>query len=189
MSTATGQPLSDVAQCAKDLVSELRRNFPASVKFSGKSKSYSGGNSVNISWEMGPTTKQVERYANKYQQGDFDGMTDCYNYRRDHRTQYSAKYVFCNRHIPTPIFEQMCRDYAALLGQPMPEGAESWNYRIEQQGENITSLVNRLLSVFDLTQGYHGIEHAKDEHGNEKLGAGFLEDFYSMIGGTRQERY
>ena len=58
MTTITKQ-LSSQAQCAKDIKQELRRVFP-SVKFSIRSDSFSGGNSVDIGWDLGPTDRQVE---------------------------------------------------------------------------------------------------------------------------------
>ena len=188
MPTITKQ-LSSQAQCAKDIKQELRRVFP-SVKFSIRSDSFSGGNSVDIGWDLGPTDRQVEAITKKYQAGSFDGMTDCYNYAKT-STSSSAKYVHTQRHTPQPIMEQACRAYAALLGEPIPEGTEVWNHRIVNHGEYISTLVHQLLGTFDLTaHGYQGIEHAKDEFGNEKLGAAIrLDEFYACVGGVRQSRY
>jgi hypothetical protein len=70
------------AIAAQNIKKELSQNF-LGIKFSVKSKSYSGGNSINIDWELGPTTEQVKAFTYKYEAGDFDGMTDCYNYSND----------------------------------------------------------------------------------------------------------
>jgi len=94
---------SDHALAAANIKRELNRIFPGQ-KFSVKSDTFAGGDSVSVSWEDGPTWEEVEAIINKYQSGDFDGMTDCYNYRgkSDFRETYGdAKYVHANRHVST----------------------------------------------------------------------------------------
>jgi len=89
---------SDHARASANIKRELSEVFPG-VKFSVRSDSFSGGDSVDISWTDGPTTKEVEAITGKYEEGSFDGMTDCYNY--DHSANMravsswlgSAKYV------------------------------------------------------------------------------------------------
>ena len=162
MSTAE-KYIPEVTMCAKDIRAELKRELPK-VKFSVKSESYSMGNAVRISWELGPTERQVKKYVDKYEAGSFDGMTDSYTYTpKQFRTQYSAKYVQCSRHIPSILFETMCKDYATALG------ATYTDYNSRHQGEYISSLVNRLLSVFELPNGYQGIQHVKDTDGDGTL--------------------
>lgn len=73
---------ADRVMGAKNIRIELKRAFP-DVKFSVKSDSYSGGNSIDIYWTDGPATEQVTKITNKYEQGSFDGMTDCYNYEEN----------------------------------------------------------------------------------------------------------
>ena len=55
----------------------LKIAFPG-IKFSVKKRS--GGNSITIEWENGPTLKQVQAYTNDFKMGSFDGMTDMYSY-------------------------------------------------------------------------------------------------------------
>lgn len=89
---------------SKEIKRLLKQKWPL-IKFSVRSESYSGGNSINVSWELGPTTKQVEEIADRFQEGDFDGMTDSYNYdptlvltkENEIKRLGGAKYVFCNR--------------------------------------------------------------------------------------------
>src|SRR5207302_113187 len=57
---------------------ELKRTFPA-TKFSVRSDY----NSVDISWDLGPTVKEVELITGKYQEGHFNGMTDSYERNED----------------------------------------------------------------------------------------------------------
>lgn len=93
---------TSAAQAAANLRTELKAAFPG-VKFSVKSSSYSGGNSVDVSWVDGPSDEAVEAIANNYQAGDFDGMDDCYHYNDSALSQAfrevcgSVRYVKCNR--------------------------------------------------------------------------------------------
>ena len=83
---------------AKNIRIELKRAFPG-VKFSVTSDSFSMGNSIDVSWTDGPTTKAVDAIINKYRQGSFDGMTDCYNYEENLFSDVfgGAKYVHSSR--------------------------------------------------------------------------------------------
>ena len=101
--------MSHYALGAKNIRVELKRAFP-SVKFSVTSEGYSGGCSINISWTDGPTTKQVKEITDKYQEGDFDGMEDIYNYNHSNLWPGifgGAKYVFENRHYTREFVEEI----------------------------------------------------------------------------------
>lgn len=71
---------------------ELKKVFP-DTKFSVKSEGYSGGNSVRISWNDGPTNEQVTEFTAKYQFGSFNGMEDIYEYTNSRSDIPQAKYV------------------------------------------------------------------------------------------------
>lgn len=102
---------------AKNLRTELKRAFPA-VSFQVRTEKYSGGNSVNVSWTDGPTREQVEKIANKYAGGTFDGMTDSYEHKRSPWTELfgEAKYVFCNRSYSDKAVESVIRRVCNWLG-------------------------------------------------------------------------
>lgn len=90
------------ARASANIKRELAATFPG-VAFSVRSESFSMGNSVDIAWTDGPASAEVEKVTSKYQYGDFDGMTDSYNY--DHSAESEAvgewlgrsKYVHCHR--------------------------------------------------------------------------------------------
>ncbi len=63
------------ADTAKLVRQALKAVFP-SVKFSVRSKVYSGGASIDVSWTDGPRTKTVEAVAGQFAGADFDGMVD-----------------------------------------------------------------------------------------------------------------
>ena len=117
------QALTGAALCAKRIRSELAKAFPA-IKFSVTSKSYSGGDSVHVSWTDGPTSEQVDRIAGKYEAGHFDGMTDMYEYcdrvqevtaSGKIETRPDAKYVMTNRHISTHFFVETAKEYGLTV--------------------------------------------------------------------------
>jgi hypothetical protein len=89
--------LSTQAQAAKAIRAELKAAYPT-VTFKVTSSSFSMGNDVSIHWTDGPTTKEVDAIADKYQQGHFDGMIDLYEYSNSRDDIPQAKYVMTSRH-------------------------------------------------------------------------------------------
>ena len=62
------------AETAKLVRTALKKNFPG-VTFSVRSDVYSGGASIDVSWVLGPTTKEVDAIAGQYESADFDGVS------------------------------------------------------------------------------------------------------------------
>ncbi len=120
-----GSKTSSHALGAKNLRAELKRAFPA-VKFSVRSESYSGGDSIHVGWTDGPLLEDVDKISGKYQEGSFDGMTDCYNY--DHENVWpdvfgGAKYVSESRHESAALILKV----ATKMGFNLPAGVSD-NY-------------------------------------------------------------
>lgn len=74
------------AQCRDGLIAaakncriELARAFPG-VKFSVKTRRFSGGDAMDVSWVDGPCSKQVDPIVDRYSAGSFNGMDDSYTY-------------------------------------------------------------------------------------------------------------
>ncbi len=63
------------AETAKLIRKAIKREFPG-VKFSVRSKTYSGGASIRVDWIDGPRQKAVEAVAGAFAGGRFDGMID-----------------------------------------------------------------------------------------------------------------
>lgn len=112
---------------AKAIKEALTKLWP-SVKFSVVSDSFANGNSIDIYWNFGPTTEQVERIAKKYEYGRFDSMTDC-SYTEDtvvltegneFKRLGGAKFVMCQRSYKSALVseqefkERFCRDLCTL---------------------------------------------------------------------------
>lgn len=89
-----------VAETAQLARQALKESFP-SIKFSVRSKSYSGGASISIGWTDGPTSKQVDAIAQQFAGATFDGMTDSMSYHASQldgqAVHFGANFVFCNR--------------------------------------------------------------------------------------------
>lgn len=83
---------------AKNIKRELSQLWP-SVKFSIRSKSYSGGNNISVHWTDGPTSAQVDAILNKYEGGSFDGSNDLYTYSRSPWAEVygDSKYIHGSR--------------------------------------------------------------------------------------------
>jgi hypothetical protein len=165
------------AIAAQNIKKELSQNF-LGIKFSVKSKSYSGGNSINIDWELGPTTEQVKAFTYKYEAGDFDGMTDCYNYSNDFKTRQfqekngSAKYIFCNRNIPDYVYEIIIKRLCEIQRIPF----EGEIYNIWLMGRYASNWVHLIMAKADIPVGavITGIEETN-------IKAGAWEDFFTVI--------
>lgn len=90
------------ALAAASIRKELQAKFPG-IKFQVKTRRFSMGDAVDIRWDFGPTTEEVDAIGEKYEQGSFDGMTDTYEYsrspeKRQFQEQFgSAKYVHSQR--------------------------------------------------------------------------------------------
>ncbi|HEV2530939.1 LPD29 domain-containing protein [Phenylobacterium sp.] len=96
------------AETAKLIRTALKEAFPA-VKFSVRSDTYSGGASIHVTYTDGPAVADVERIANTFQGGYFDGMTD---YKGGHvhalasapnePVHFGADFVFVRQEISDP---------------------------------------------------------------------------------------
>lgn len=67
------------AETAKLLRKALAKEFPG-IKFYVRSDVYSGGASIDVYWQDGPSEKEARRVAWCYAGADFDGMIDLKTY-------------------------------------------------------------------------------------------------------------
>jgi hypothetical protein len=116
---------SEAAQVAALIRKELKEKFPQ-IKFSVKSENYSGGNSVGVSYENGVPSSEIEKITNKHVDGNFDGMTDCYNYNSNPKNLPRAKYIFVSRNISAEIKEATKKDIAARFGMNDANDEQEW---------------------------------------------------------------
>jgi hypothetical protein len=97
------------ARAASEIRKELKKQFPG-IKFTVRSESYSGGSSIRVRWEDGPTIDSIDKIINKYQYGSFDGMTDMYNHDNVNNDISQVKYVFANRDLSDKTMEDLRKE-------------------------------------------------------------------------------
>lgn len=116
----------------KNIRTELKRAFPK-IKFSITSSRYSGGDSISVRWMDGPTTRQVEEFADKYRSGNFDSSHDLYIYSDDAwaRAFGDAKYILCGRKVSdaflSSIFARINRKYGTAITVEMYRTGKTWH--------------------------------------------------------------
>lgn len=100
---------STLTCAAKNIRTLLKAAFPR-TKFTVRTERYSGGNSINVGWTDGPTTSEVKAITDRFQGGDFDGMTDSYDYRHSVWGNLFGEghYVFENRAHSTAALLAVC---------------------------------------------------------------------------------
>ncbi len=100
------------AQTAQLLRAALKAAFPG-VTFGVRSKTYSGGASINVKWTDGPTTAEVELIAKGYQGASFDGSIDLKSYHTSvvngQPVRFAADFVFCNRTASVSLMQRAIR--------------------------------------------------------------------------------
>jgi hypothetical protein len=62
-------------ETAKMIRKALKAKFPG-TKFYVRSSIYSGGSSIDVRWENGPTANEVDRVVKPFEGSGFDGMID-----------------------------------------------------------------------------------------------------------------
>ena len=85
---------TEAAKAAQIVRKTLKENG-ISAKVS--SKNYTGGSSlyITINQDVLPATlEEIKSYANQFEYGSFDGMTDCYNYDNTRDDIPQVKFVF-----------------------------------------------------------------------------------------------
>tara|TARA_Y100000310_G_scaffold60266_1_gene55617 strand:- start:3010 stop:3633 length:624 start_codon:yes stop_codon:yes gene_type:complete len=69
------------SETAKLVRVALKKEFP-NQKFSVRSSVYSGGASINVNWEDGVSTKEVDNVIKSFEGSGFDGMIDLKYYKK-----------------------------------------------------------------------------------------------------------
>ena len=137
---------------AKNVRRDLKKVFPG-IKFSVKS-CY---DTINVSWQDGPTRPEVEAVVEKYENGKFDGMTDCFNFDS---TPFNAvfggcRYTFVKREHSDELMAAATRYLEQHSGEQVTGDA---NQRI--WGEWAQCLLTREANMITLLAG---VWHRKGE--------------------------
>jgi len=113
---------NDRVRAGKNLKRLLGEMFPG-VTFSAKSDTFSGGDSIDIGYTLGPCSKKVQEIIDRISDGWFDGMDDSYKLNTEvegcawRRVMGSAKYLHANRsHGPDEFIARLACDLCAMRG-------------------------------------------------------------------------
>lgn len=136
---------------------ELKKEF-SNIKFSVTSDSYSGGNSVHISWINGPTVAEVEKFSSKYQYGQFNGMEDIYEYTNSIEGLPQVKYVQEQRNLSDEIINEV----AAQLQNLKKYTAE----QLKDYRENPEQEAKQILYKTNIPFNYVGLQVVRDLDNN-----------------------
>lgn len=104
--TANTKTLSEAAQVAKIIRTELKKN---GVKAKVTSDNFSMGNSVSVELidELPATYEKIKAFCADFEDGRFDGMTDCYEYKPNPKNLPRAKYVHVRNHFSAEMVQRM----------------------------------------------------------------------------------
>ena len=136
------------AETAQTVRKALKASFPA-VKFSVKSKTYSGGASITVHWVDGPTAKQVTAITSQFEGADFDPMIDLktpvYQTLPDgSRLHYGADFIFPERHYSAEFLAEAAVTLSAQLHRPAPAVLSTWGFE-DNWSEDRENMFNRAL--------------------------------------------
>lgn len=159
--------LISVTDTAKLIRPVLTKAFPG-VKFSVKSKSYSGGASINISWTDGPTEDMVNNVVKGFEGASFDSMQDLKSYQttkyNGETVNFGSDYVFCDRHHSRAALEKAITTACTKYGFLPPCITErTWNghtsyeltgaqadYRPDNIYDTVSSIIYREMRQMNL---------------------------------------
>lgn len=140
---------------AKNIRIELARAFPE-IKFSIKSRRFSGGDAIDVSWMDGPNGDQVDEILDKYSAGSFDGSEDIYRYSRDaYKDAFGdAKYIHSARQNSDKAIESALRsvlsryDFAGEASVEAFRAGKLWNVYPVNGGGNygLQDLIYQVMS-------------------------------------------
>jgi hypothetical protein len=116
-------------ETAKLVRAALKESFPG-VKFSVKSSNYSGGASINIFYNDGPTYEQVKAVAGMFEGSYFDGMTDYkgsnYGSLDGNEIRFGADFIFVTREFSVPVLQNAVKAACEYYGYAMPAIGEGY---------------------------------------------------------------
>jgi len=163
--------VTEAAKCAKAIRAELKENFPA-IKFNVTSKTYSGGNSVNIKWVDAVSSEEVEKIVSKYEQGTFNPMEDIYEYNNSIDGLPQVKFLFCSRSISDESIQKALDGLNENRKEKLTlednfYGESSCNY-----DDKTYRIIRRILEKKDLTNFKKLV--------STDCKAGIIEDFYKV---------
>lgn len=148
------------AETATFVREALKKAYPAH-KFSVRSKTYSGGASIDIRWVDGLTEYEVNQVVSRFSGATFDGMQDLKEYvsHEDENgadVHYGADFIFCNRDYSRDVTQKLAEQIAKFEGIELPEmNKYDWfdnDIRLDC-GEYFTTRLNQARFCYSITEG------------------------------------
>jgi len=131
----------DIVEVAKVVRRDLKATFP-DTRFSVRSERYSMGSSIQVEWQNGPATRQVEDVVGKYHGAEFDGMQDL---KYSNGRPYGNDFIFCERDVT-----QEWRDRVGVIILEKFGGFEGVGLERARWDNDFTSREYRIYSRLDL---------------------------------------
>lgn len=143
----------------------LKESFPG-IKFSVRSKVYSGGASINVNWTDGPTREQVGMLVGKFEGATFDGMTDYkdYVYREinGEEVHFCADFIFKNRSYSNAAYDGALRSVCTRGRIPLitmddieKSGMSEWFRPVPNLGDDLQRLTLKELHCTSFCPAKH----------------------------------
>lgn len=136
---------TNAANAAAWIRTELKKAYPG-LKFTCRSETYSGGNSVRVTYTDQPAEKHkaIEALLAKYEYGHFNGMDDIYEYSNRREDVPQVKYLFVTNEMSDEkrqeLYDTLRKNWAG--GDQLPEkyiDGRNMNF----QGEWVSTWVHR----------------------------------------------
>lgn len=147
MTQTTSPRYIGTAETAKYIREALKEAFPT-IKFSVRSKSYSGGSSIRVEWTDGPTDDAVKSVTSRFEGASFDGMIDLKSYKdswfNGEPVHFAADYVFTDRNTSVEFVTAVAKAYCTRYNHPMP--------MIAVTGNNVGYIADRDFSNYHAYQ-------------------------------------
>lgn len=141
--------LPERVRASKAIRKELKETFEG-TKFSVRSSSFAGGDSISVEWIDGPTYDVVMRMIGKYQYGKYKSCCDIYEITNEREDIPQTKYILANREISNDIEVdalEICKEKYACF-----EGVD-WFTDQTKNGESVRRFLDRYLKQMDLRNG------------------------------------
>ena len=132
-------PVASVAGVLRTVLKEMKKNGSIGYKkLWVRSESYSGGTSINVNTHGGTNTELIESVVNLFQEGNFNGMIDLYEYgngmpvtkENGETIEIGAKYTFYSNRSPFGTIEyrkeQYVDDCLTKGVTPTSAGIDNW---------------------------------------------------------------
>lgn len=189
-------PWAIPGQISKNAKKFLGEKFPG-VRFSVTLDKYSGGSTLQVRWDLGPSPAEVERIVEPFEAGHFDGMIDLYEYDSGPECQAwaavmgTAKFLSVSRSWLGNFEPRQTRKLEREIAEHLPGLAPHWfkdrterhaEYKAERLAETIVYRTS-FPAWFDGSTPWR-LERVTDDEGTLISGVSFDETWRIVLDET-----